>query len=461
MKILKHTSLILFIYALTACSTAPLNSVENQARQLTKSSLNNQTGYNIIESLTTEVGPRLAGSKAEERARVWAVEKMRELGFKNVRVENFTVDHWERVLEEASIISPFPQKLRVTALGGSVGTSKRGVTGDVVSFKNFEELEKAPLKGFENKIVFVDEPMTRTKDGSGYGVAVKKRRETTVEAAKRGAVAALIRSVGTDHHRFPHTGQTGYKAGVKKIPIGALSAPDADQLARSLKHGKVKLKLKLQVKAKNKKVSGNVIGEIPGESKKLVIAGAHLDSWDLGTGAVDDGAGVGIVMGAAKMVLNLNQTPKHTIRIVLFGSEEVGLVGAKAYAKSHKEELKHHLVAAESDFGAGKIWKFDTLFSKSALPFAARIQKVLKPLGIKKGDNKAYGGPDLNPLKEQGVPVVTLKQNGWDYFDLHHTEDDTFDKINKDDVAQNVAAYSAFLWMTANTDEDFREPKTK
>ena len=212
----------------------------------------------------------------------------------------------------------------------------------------------------------------------------------------------------------------------------------------------------MHTESKGSKTSGNVIGEIPGETDKLVLIGAHLDSWDLGTGAVDDGAGVGIVLGAAKSILDLNQRPKNTIRVVLFGSEEVGLVGAKAYAKKHSDNLKNHIVAAESDFGAAKIWRFDTLFSKTSLSFAKKIQKQLKSLKIKRGDNKAYGGPDLQPLRKQGVPVVTLKQNGWDYFDLHHTADDTFDKIRPADIAQNVAAYSVFTWMTANTDQSFR-----
>jgi Iap family predicted aminopeptidase len=448
---------IVLMLGLVSCSSIKKDSSSLQTSALIKKALSDQTGYNIIESLTTEIGPRPAGSKQEEKARTWALNKMKTLGLKNIRVENFTVDHWERINEEAKIISPNPQALRVTALGGSVGTPKSGVTGDVVLFKNFKDLENASKDSLKNKIAFVDEPMTRTKDGSGYSVAVVKRRRTTIEAAKRGAVAALIRSVGTDHHRFPHTGQTGYEKGVKKIPIAALSAPDADQLRRSLSRGAVKLSLKINVRSKGKRVSGNVIGEIPGTTNKLVLAGAHLDSWDLGTGAVDDGAGVGIVLGAAKIILDQNIKPKHTIRIVLFGSEEVGLIGAKAYAKKHSDDLKNHLVAAESDFGAGEIWKLDTKFYKQALPLARKIQKSLKSIGVSKGNNEAYGGPDLIPMRDLGVPVVTLKQNGWDYFDLHHTEDDTFDKIKPENIAQNVAAYSVFLWMTSNSSVEFRQ----
>jgi carboxypeptidase Q len=306
------------------------------------------------------------------------------------------------------------------------------------------------------KIVFVDEHMTRTQDGSGYRVAVRKRSGAANEAGKRGAIAALIRSVGTDQHRFPHTGQMNYAEQVRKVPIAALSAPDADQVQRALLLGEVEVKLSLEVESMGPRLSGNVIGEIPGKTDEIVVIGGHLDSWDLGTGAVDDGAGIGITLGAAKMILDLNRKPQRTIRVVMFGSEEVGLVGAKAYAEGHKDELYRHVIGAESDFGGGKIWRFDTLFGEDKLHFAAAMHAVLGPLGIALGNNSASGGPDMGPMRALGVPVATLKQNGWDYFDLHHTANDTFDKIKPDDIAQNVAAYAAFAWMAANLDGHFR-----
>jgi carboxypeptidase Q len=312
------------------------------------------------------------------------------------------------------------------------------------------------MVGLAGKIVFVDEYMTRTQDGSGYGVAVRKRSGAANEAGKRGAIAALIRSVGTDQHRFPHTGQMNYAKQIPKVPIAALSAPDADQLQRALLLGEVEVKLSLEVESLGRRLSGNVIGEIPGKTDEIVIIGGHLDSWDLGTGAVDDGAGIGITLGAAKMILDLKRKPQRTIRVVMFGSEEVGLVGAKAYAETHKAELDKHVIGAESDFGGGKIWRFDTRFGEDKLHFAAAIQAVLGPLGIAPGDNSASGGPDMGPMRALGMPVATLKQNGWDYFDLHHTANDTFDKIKPEDIAQNVAAYAAFAWMTANLDGHFR-----
>ena len=432
-------------------------SVRDDANALILQSFQSDLGYQIIESLTTEVGQRLAGTEAEARARDWGIAKFKELGFKNVRIEPFQVDHWERHSEHAEITSPFPQKLMITALGGSIATGSDGIVGQVVRFENLQTLKDAPMKGLKGKIVFVDEYMTRTQDGSGYGVAVKKRSGAAVEAGKRGAVAALIRSVGTDHHRFPHTGQMTYDQNVVKVPIAALSAPDADQLHRALGRGDVEVKLQIDVQSYGKSQSGNVIAEIPGVTDEIVIIGAHLDSWDLGTGAVDDGAGIGITVGAAKLILDMNKKPKRTIRIVMFGAEEVGLVGAIAYAKEHANELDRHLVGTESDFGAGKVWRFDTNFAESKLYKAKEIHKVLEPLGIALGSNNASGGPDMGPLRMLGMPVVTLKQNGWDYFDLHHTPNDTFDKINSEDIAQNVAAYSAFIWMTANMSGDFRD----
>ena len=432
-------------------------SVKDEADALIAKSLQSDLGYQIIESLTTEVGQRLAGTEAEARAREWGVAKFKALGFKNVRIEPFQVDHWERHSEHAEITSPFPQKLMITALGGSIATDSDGIVGQVVRFENLQALKDAPMRGLKGKIVFVDEYMTRTQDGSGYGVAVKKRSGAAVEAGKRGAVAALIRSVGTDHHRFPHTGQMTYDQNVVKVPIAALSAPDADQLHRALGRGDVEVKLQIDVQSYGKSQSGNVIAEIPGVTDEIVIIGAHLDSWDLGTGAVDDGAGIGITVGAAKLILDMNQKPQRTIRVVMFGAEEVGLVGAIAYAKKHAHELDRHVVGAESDFGAGQIWRLETRFADSKLHKAEALHNVLSPLGIALGSNNASGGPDMGPLRMLGMPVVTLKQNGWDYFDLHHTPNDTFDKISADDIAQNVAAYAAFVWMTANMQGDFRD----
>ena len=449
-------------FAQDPAQTAITDDMRRTAERLIDAAYDDNIGFDVVESLTTEVGPRLAGSDAEARARDWAVAKLKKLGFKNVRVEPFTVPYWKRGVERAEITAPYPQPLVVTALGGSEATPPEGVEGEVVSFPSLEALQAAEDGAHEGAVIFIDQVMTRTQAGSGYGVAVAKRRETAYEAKRVGAVGALIRSVGTSSRRFAHTGQMRRVLSdmAPSAPTGAVSAPDADQLARALERGEpVRVRLTLTPELRGPAASGNVIGEIPGRSKKeeIVLIGAHLDSWDLGTGAVDDGAGVGIVVGAAKLIKDeLRRAPKRTIRVVLYGSEEVGLVGAHAYVEHHRDDLMNHIIAAESDFGADKIWRFQTRVAEEKLPIANAISEVLRPLGIGPDNNLASGGPDLGPLRAVGVPVVTLGQNGWDYFDLHHTPDDTLDKIDADEMTQNVAAYAAFAYLAAEMDGHFR-----
>lgn len=428
------------------------------AAALREAGLGDARAYALIESLTTEVGPRLGGTEAEARARDWAAAELESLGFENVRVEPFAMEGWVRGRERAEVLGDNAQPLYITALGGSVATPEDGLEGAVVRFENLLALKSAAEGSLEGKIAFIDQQLYRTQDGSGYGTVVPIRRDGASEAAKKGAIAVVIRSVGTDEHRFPHTGQMRYAEDVARIPAGALSNPDADQLARLLERGPTRLKLVLTPAFTGTVTSGNVIGEIVGRERpeEIVLLGAHLDSWDLGTGAVDDGAGVGIVTAAAKLVADRAGKPRRTIRVVLFGAEEVGLKGAFAYAKQHAESLSQHVVAAESDFGAGPIWRFDTRFGEDALGFAAAIHRQLLPLGIGRGPNDARGGPDLIPIRNEGVPVVTLYQDGRDYFDLHHTPDDTFDKVELEKVRQNVAAYAVFAYLAANLDVDFR-----
>lgn len=436
------------------------NSVAKGADTLMQRGLSDDVGLQFVEDLTTEVGPRLAGSDAEARARDWAVAELKTLGFSNVRVDDFTIPFWSRVKENAQIVSPAPQNLSITMLGGSRPTPEGGLTGQIIRFTSLAELSAAAPAAIKGKIVFVDERMTRTQDGSGYGPAVAKRRNCAAITIEMGGVACLIRSVGTDSHRFPHTGMMARGEAIGAGPGAALSAPDADQLSRLLARGPVTVKLDLAVETLPSAPSGNVIGEIPGRgalADEIILLGCHLDSWDLGTGAIDDGAGCGIVVGAAKLIGDMPGRTKRTIRVVLYGAEEVGLLGGNAYAEAHADELAKHVFASESDFGADKIWRFQTNFGEGALPYAAAIQAKLAPLGINAGDNNATGGPDIGVLRRAGVPVVTPRQNGLDYFDLHHTPDDTFDKIEPDAFRQNVAAYAVFAWLASETGWDFRK----
>ena len=446
-----------------AARPALTTAQEKTVDDLIDRALEDDLAWDVLESLTTEIGPRLAGSDQETRAREWGAAKLKSLGFNNVRIETFELPYWERRKEVGAIVSPYPQPLALTALGNSVSTPEGGVEAEVVRFASLADLQDAPMTGLEGKIVFVDEPMTRTMDGSGYGPAVAKRSGAANEAGKRGAVVAIIRSVGTDSHRMPHTGGMRYAEGVAKKPIAALSIPDADQLARAIEianstgAGPVKVSLDIQTTARNRAVSGNVIGEIPGQTDELIVIGGHLDSWDLGTGAVDDGAGVAITVAAAKLIDALRGKPKRTIRVVMWGSEEVGLYGARAYANAHADELDRHVLASESDFGAGRVWQFQTRFGETSLPKGAVMARHMARIGVNLGDNKAFGGPDATPLRLAGVPVVSLRQDGTDYFDLHHTPDDTLDKVDPEALRQNVAAWAAMVYMASEMTGGFRE----
>ncbi|MEO0614887.1 MAG: M28 family peptidase [Pseudomonadota bacterium] len=433
--------------------------VRTTVTELIERGLKDEVGYHFVRDLTTEVGPRLAGSEAEARARRWSSQKLAELGFNEVRTEDFEIPFWSRQVDRARIVSPAPQNLVITALGGSTSTPVGGVEAEVIRFESMAELRAASADIVSGKLVFIDEKMTRTQDGSGYGMAVRKRRNCATVTSEKGGAACLIRSVGTQARRFAHTGMMARGKAVGDGVAVALSPPDAEQITRLLANGPVRLHLDVQVETREAAPSGNVIAEIKGREnpEEIVLIGCHLDSWDLGTGAVDDGAGCGIVVGAAHLIKSLGTAPRRTIRVVLYGSEEVGLLGGRYYAQQHADELDQHVFAAESDFGAGKIWRFQTRFGEGALPYARAMQQVLAPLGVSPGNNQAFGGPDISMLPRSGVPVVTPRQNGWDYFDLHHTPDDTFDKIDHDDFNQNVAAYAAFTYLAAEMGWDFRK----
>lgn len=433
--------------------------ISETVQMIQAAALNGSYGYDITESLTTEIGQRLAGSPQEAKAREWAVAKFKEIGLQNVRIEEFPVRGWVRGVETAEIISPYPQNLAITALGGSAATPDEGIEAEIAYFPTFEDLKNAPDGGLEGKIVFISGRMEKAHDGAGYGPANQKRRSGATEAGKRGALAVVIRSVGTDSHRFPHTGQMRYSDDVPAIPIGALSAPDADQLERILERDKdIRLKLVMTPREMGQLVSGNVVGDLVGSEKpeEIILIGGHLDSWDLGTGAIDDAAGVGITLGAAQILIDKGLKPKRTIRVVAFGAEEVGLVGAFAYAEKHKDNLENHVLASESDFGAGKVYEFVTAVKGPARGEMENIQKSLAHLGIKWRVGETSGGPDITPLYRAGVPTFRLQQDGYDYFDLHHTPDDTFDKIVPEEMAQNVAAWATAIWMASEADVNFR-----
>jgi hypothetical protein len=406
---------------------------------------NDHYAWDIVEGLTTEVGQRLAATEAEARARDWAVRRLKAMGFSNVHVEPFEMPVWTRGAESAEIVSPFPQKLVIAALGYSGSTGPQGITGEIAYFDSVDALRLAPDSAIKGKIVFIDHHMMPAQDGSGYGQFGAPRRQGPTIASLKGAIGIVIRSIGTDHHRNPHTGVQYFTDGATPIPAGALTVPDAEQLVRILKRGQpVVMHLTLVSRKSEGGRSGNVIAEVPGRDPKapVLLVGGHLDSWDQGTGAIDDGAGVAIMTAAAKHIMDAGR-PLRTIRVVWFGAEEPGGLGGEAYAKAHGREA--HAIAGESDFGADRIWRFSTQLSKSDPATYAQLTAALAPLGITKNDKGDADGTDVEPTIKMGAPWISLNQDGIRYFDYHHTPDDTLDKIDPAQLRQNVAAWTAAL----------------
>jgi hypothetical protein len=426
-------------------------------------------GYDFLRDLTTRFGPRPAGSPSEQAAAAWAAERLKAMGFENVQVQSFPVTGWVRGAERAEIVLPTRQHLAATALGETPPTPPAGIEAEVVPFASFEDLAAAPSGSLAGKIAFVNRPMVRMQDGSGYGPISHIRTQGPILAAHKGAIGFLLRGASTDNHRLPHTGTTGYENGKAPIPAFALSIPDADQLARFAAMGPVKVHLSSSASYLPNTHSQNVIAEIKGREhpEQVVLLGAHMDSWDLGTGAIDDGAGDAIILGAADLIRRLPQHPRRTIRIVFYGSEEVaqpnapfGAFGGEAYLAAHKADVMNHIAAGESDFGADKIYRL--VLPKGALRsgFGHDAARVLVPLGVLMEEGQVEGGEDVGPTIAAGAPGFDLRQDGTRYFDIHHSADDTFDKVDKAQFDQNVAAWAAMAWLLADTDVDLRALST-
>jgi hypothetical protein len=441
-------------------NASPKSDPSAVARRLAQTAATDDWSYRFLEGLTTEVGERLAGTPAMERAALWAQAQLKRAGFDKVTAESFPMTGWVRGAESAQVVAPAPQSLIVTALGNSVATPADGITAEIALFRTYAELIAAPAGSLKDKIAVVTQRMVRAEDGSGYGVmSGSVRGRGASEAARRGAAAYLCRSVGTDNHRIAHTGAMRYADDAPRIPAAALSNPDADQLERLAARGAVKIHLLLTPTSSPDAQSWNIVAEVKGRERpdEIVLIGAHLDSWDLGTGATDDGAGVAIVAGAGRLIAALPRHPKRTVRVILFGAEERGFSGA-AYAAAHKTEAARMVVASESDFGARTVYALRLPEGTEKSPFALALTSALTPLGINlSADPARFGGSDFDELQDLGVPVISLRQRGADYFDIHHTADDTFDKVDPQELAQNVAVWADFAYLAAETDIDLRK----
>jgi carboxypeptidase Q len=443
---------------------APFTAAQlEEARLLRERCLVDDTGYETLRSLTRNVGPRFAGSPGDAIAVDWALKRMRELGLKNVHSEPVTVPHWIRGSCSVEVTSPSAQTLAAVALGGSVATPESGLEAEVVPVTNLDELARIDSTRLEGRIVFYTGRMQRAEDGSGYSRAVTVRGRGAAEAAKRGAIAVVIRSVGTDRNRLAHTGAMRPEAGDKPIPALAISNPDADLLEDLLASGQpVRLRMRNSSQWADSTRSANVIGEVPGREKprEVVVLGAHLDSWDLGQGAHDDGAGVAIMTAAAKLIGEARLKPRRTVRVVLFANEEFGLSGARTYARDHAAEADLHALGMESDLGAYAPLGLHSRVPADRLPAIRAMQAMLAPLGVQYRGNDASGDADVGQLAALGIPVFDLDTDASEYFDWHHTANDTFDKVDPALLRRNVASYAVLAWLAADLQPGFgRGPK--
>lgn len=429
------------------------------ATQLRERALHDDTAWNFTEGLTTEIGPRLAGSDNDLKAREWVVARFKALGFDKVWTEPVTYPKWVRRGEHAEILAPYPQPLQLTALGHSIGTPAEGLRADVVGFASLDALKAADAASVRGKIVFVGARMQAHRDGHDYGIGSGVRVGGPSIAAQKGAVAFLLRSAGTDDNRLPHTGVTHYEDGTTPIPAAALSGPDADQLERVLKSGKpVSVKLALDCGIEGEYTGANVIAELKGgrRADEYFVMGGHLDSWDAGTGAIDDASGIGIAVGAAHLIAQLPQRPARSIRVVAFANEEAGLYGGKALAAASKKDIRKAVLGSESDLGADRIWKITASVKPEARDAVGQIAEALKPLGVEyDAAAPGHGGSDLSAMHAVGMAALSLHQDATRYFDWHHTANDTLDKIDPQQLRQNVAVYAVAAYLAAQAEGDF------
>ncbi|NKF21820.1 M20/M25/M40 family metallo-hydrolase [Solimonas marina] len=406
----------------------------------------------VAASLVGNIGPRFAGSASYDAAVIWALQAMQAAGLKNVHVEPVTLPHWVRGKTEVllELSSTDEQPLAAVALGGSVGTEPQGVAGEVVRVASLAELQALPVSRVRGRIVFIDRHMQRTRDVTGYAEDVAIRVQGPAEAGRKGAVAALIRTVGTADDDVPHTGVTRY-GDAPKIPALALSNVAADRLAAITRTGSATIRVKLDAREYGAVNSSQVVGELPGKTDEIVLLGAHLDSWDITPGAEDDAAGVATVLSAVRAINKYARQPQRTIRVVLFADEEFHSSGSRAYVAEHADELGKHVLAMEADLGSGAVWRLGTNLPDSAEDFRKALLVELAPLGVYDGPRDAGGGSDVDALTAAaGVPTIGPQQDAVRYFDVHHSTADTLDHLDHAGLRQNVQVYATAAWLAAN-----------
>ena len=411
--------------------------------------LSSSRAWDTVADLSDHVGQRMAGSQAAERGVEWAVEWMKKNGFKNVHKEPVPVPHWVRGEASFEVVDP-SQAMHGVALGGSVGTPAGGITAEVIEVADLDEMGKIGNRA-RGKIVLYNKAVPRHPHGEGYGNVVSARHAGAIVAAKAGAVGALIRSVGSGEYRLAHTGAMGYDDSVPKIPFAAISAEDADLLHRLLAGGKpIKVRMKMTCQKLPDVESSNVVGDIPGRElpNEVVLLGAHLDSWDLGTGAIDDGAGCAIMLEAARLIGAIGGA-RRTVRVVLFMNEEQGVSGGRAYAERHHAEMDKHVAAIEADSGGARPLGFSLVGDEPALTMLRGITAPLATLRAQTVAPSRFAGADITGLQISGVPCIGLSNDMTNYFDWHHSAADTVDKLDREELAISVAATAVVAYGLA------------
>jgi carboxypeptidase Q len=427
------------------------------ADQFRAEAFRTQAAYTDLAWLCDRIGHRLSGSPQLDQAIAWATGRLKAAGLANVHTEPALVPHWVRGQESAELLQPARHRLNILGLGGSVGTPKGGLTAEVVVVGSFDELEKlgSTVKG---KIVLFDVPY------AGYGHTVVYRHDGASKAAKAGATAALVRSVGPVSLDTPHTGAMDYDPAFPKIPTAAVTIEAATQMRRMQSRGEtIQMHLEMGAETLPDAPSANVVAEIPGTEKpgEVVLLSGHLDSWDVGQGAQDDGAGTVIAMEAIRLIKQLGLKPRRTLRLVLWTNEENGLRGGMAYRDAHRADLKDIIAAIETDSGSERVRSFDLDLRRSTPEAKAAALAALKTLTTAMGPfpvafQLGGSGADVSPMVREGVPGIGMEHAATHYFDIHHTQADTLDKIEKDDLAYNAAALATFAYALAQSDLRFR-----
>jgi hypothetical protein len=450
--------LVLLPTFLLLSATAPKDP--DPGARILGAALTRSKAYETLAHLTDRIGPRLSGSAGLEKAVAWTEGEFRGMGLDRVWIEPVKVAHWVRGVETGSITAPAEHPLAITALGMSDPTPPEGVSAAVFEAGSLAEVQNAG-DAVRGKIVLYNKPILPTfaADG-GYGSVAPMRGKGASLAARQGAVGMLIRSLGTASYRLPHTGAMTYDEGVPRIPAAAISAEDADLIHRLLAAGdEVRVRFTLGCKTLPDADSANVLAELRGSKlpEEIVLIGAHLDSWDLGTGAIDDGAGVAIVMDTMRLLKELGLRPRRTIRAVLFTNEENGLAGGKAYAEIHRDEIPRHVAAVESDSGGASPVGFGVTAGAGGVEIVRDIASRLTAIGAQDVTPDG-GGADISKLREALVPVLLLRQDPVHYFDYHHSAADTLDKVNAVDLARNVAALAVLAHALADRPDTLPRP---